>query len=369
MAGPNRAHVIAVGIDDYEFGSGARLVGPVDDAVRFARWCLDRGVPAPQIHLAVTPGAPEVGELRSSGVDVRGVGKADIHRLFARDLPGWDGDLLWVLWGGHGAIDGLRRRRLFYADSTRDDPVSLDLESLTAMAASSYVPEFEQQIWIVDACQTHGIPVKSEWVAGAETFPLGQPVPGREQDVLLAASLGQAAVNLTVARTGLFSSEVMRELDAAPVQPWPPDVDQLVDGLRARFSHLRDGGGPAQTPTYLWYRNRRGDEGQLLQSGAAPAQPAPGARPDLGRLREATEALVRVDEFVRSDTREEMLSTLRREVYAAINRQSNARLEAVSVLRTCLRFAGGMAELIETVRFFCADSERAEEFAVAAARL
>ncbi len=369
MGSPLRTHAVVVGIDEYELGASARLVGPVDDAVRYAKWFLDRGVPAAQVHLAVTPGRPELDELKGAGADVRDAGRATIHRLLTRDLPGWDGDLLWVVWGGHGAIDERRRRRLYYADSTRDDPATLDLESVMAMAATSYVPSFERQIWVVDACQTHGIAVRPEWVAGTETFPIGTPVEGRDQDALFAAGLGQVALNRRVARTGLFSAEVLRLLAAAGTDPWPPDVDALIAELRERFTQSRDRGRHEQTPTYLWFRNRRGDEGQLLRSGTTPATPARPGQPDLRLLGAAADALVRVDEFTRMDSREEMFSTLRRDVYSAINRQANARLEAISVLRTCLRFAGGITELIESVRFFAGDTAAAEEFTTAAARL
>ncbi|GAA4963270.1 effector-associated domain 2-containing protein [Actinoplanes utahensis] len=368
MGSPLRTHAIIVGIDEYEIGASARLIGPVDDAVRFARWFLSHGVPAAQVHLAVTPGLAAVDDLTKTGADVRGPSRAEIHRLLTRDLPDWDGDLLWVVWGGHGAIDELRRRRLYYADSTRADPATLDLESAMAMAASSYVPGFARQIWIVDACQTHGLAVRSHWTPGTETFPVGAPERNREQDALFAASLGEPAINLTAARTGLFSSEVLRDLEATEPGTWPPDMEALTTRLRERFTRLRD--SYEQTPTYLWYRSRAGDEGQLLQSGTAHAAPArPSGQIDLRLLGAAAEALVRIDEFVRTDVREEMLSVLRRDIYAAINRQGNARLEAVSVLRTCARYAGGIPELVEAVRFFCADPDRATEFAAAAQRL
>lgn len=371
MASPLRTHAIIVGIDDYELGTSARLTGPVDDAARFARWFLANGVPAAQVHLAVTPGLAEIDDLAETGAEVRGPSRAEIHRLLTRDLPGWDGDLLWVVWGGHGAVDELRRRRLYYADSTRADPATLDLESAMAMAASSYVPAFDRQIWIVDACQTHGIVVRPRWSAGTETFPLGTPRRTRGQDALFAAATGQPAINLTAARTGLFSAEILRDLEATgPDGTWPPDIDALTDRLRERFTRLRDDGAYEQTPTYLWYRNRTGDEGQLLRSGSAHTTPArPAGQVDLRLLGAAADALVRIDEFVRTDTREEMLSVLRRDIYAAVNRQSNARLDAVSVLRTCSRYAGGIPELIEAVRFFCADPARADDFTTAARRL
>ncbi|MFY1650402.1 effector-associated domain 2-containing protein [Solwaraspora sp. WMMB762] len=369
MAGPSRTHAIVVGIDEYEIGTAARLTGPVDDAIRFTQWFLKSGVPAARLHLAVTPCPPKADELRSAGVDVRSAGKADIHRLLTRDLPKWDGDLLWVVWGGHGAVDELRRRRLYYADSTHADPATLDLESAMAMAASSYIPAFDRQIWVIDACQTHGVAARPRWVAGTETFPLGTPEQTRDQDALFAASLGQPALNLTAARTGLFSAEVLRELEAVDQGPWPPDIDALTARLREHFTRLRDSGVHGQTPTYLWYRSRHGDEGQLLQSGPAPATPTHSARVDLRLLGTAADALVMIDEFVRMDTREEILSTLRRSIYASINRQANARLEAISALRTCSRYSGGLSELVEAVRFFSSDTTRADNFAAAAHRL
>lgn len=113
-------------------------------------------------------------------------------------------------WGGHGFVDTGRRRRLRYADARAAELGDLDLDSLLTTFASDLVPGLNQQVWLVDACQVH-----ESTAFGHETFRHGKPVAGRVQDVLFAAGVGQAAANLRVRRTGVFSREVLRVLESA----------------------------------------------------------------------------------------------------------------------------------------------------------
>lgn len=284
--------------------------------------------------------------------------------MLLRQLPTRRESTLYVVWGGHGFVDTERRRRLYYADATDSDSGDLDLDSMLNAFASDLIPMLNRQVWLIDVCQLHG-PVGRLHRAGHETFPSGEPVAGRAQDVLFAAGLGQAAANLRVQRTGLFSREVLRLL-ASTGMAWLADPQPLVVALRDRFSALRAGGLTRQTPTYLWYRNALGDEGLVLQ------QPAPAtglrvasAEVSSSHLRLVVDALLEIPEFRRPNDREEILALLRRQVYAAIRRNPGARLDAFSVVRTCLRYSGGLAELVEAVRFFATDDAATEHLEVA----
>ncbi|MEU7611729.1 hypothetical protein [Micromonospora sp. NPDC049204] len=358
--------VLGVGIDRYEGGSDWSLVGPVDDAIRFARRFVAWGVPPEQVTLLLAP-EPDPSAV-PPGVVVRAADRATVRDVLLRELPTRPQSTLYVVWGGHGYVDTGRHRRLYYADATATDAGSLDLDSMLATFASDLVRSFDRQLWIVDACQSHDRPHALR-TPGNETFPAGEPAAGRTQDVLFAAGVGQAAANLRARRTGLFSREVLRLLESDD-----PDLlgnpARLVAALRDRFAELRATGLTGQTPTYLWYRNALGDEGLVL--GRPPAgQPAPptSASPPPSLLGPLVDALLAMPEFLRPNEREEILSLLRGQVYAAIRRSSAARADTISIVRTCLRYSGALAELVEAVRFFASDDVAMAQVEESAARL
>ncbi|MEU7841418.1 hypothetical protein AB0B39_10630 [Micromonospora sp. NPDC049114] len=363
---PRDVHVVVVGIDRYAAGPEWSLAGPVDDAVRFARWFVAQGVPPGQVTVLSSPDPGP--DALAPGVVRRPADRATVREVLLRDLPARRAPILYVIWGGHGQVDTGRHRQLYYADATVTDAGSLDLDAMLASYASDLVPACDRQVWIIDACQLHGRSDGAH-VPGSETFPVGAPVVGRQQDVLFAAGLGQAAANLGVRRTGLFSREVLRLLDGGEAgglaQP-----ERLMALLRERFVALRANGLTAQTPTYLWHRNALGDEGLVLHGPAAGSAPPPApASPSPALLGPFVEALLEVPEFLRPNDREEILSLLRGQVYAAIRRSSAARLDAISVVRTCLRYPGALSELVEAVRFFATDEAAMARVENAATRL
>ena len=205
-----------VGIDRYGDTPNWDLAGPVADAVRFVEWFRSVGVPAERITLLASPadGPPPAPD----GVEVLPADRATVREVLVRRPPRMPQRTLFVVWGGHGYVDVNRRRRLHYADTTPDDPLDLDLDALLTRFASTSVPGFDRQYWIVDACQVTG-PNRG----GHETFDAGDPVRGRAQDVLFAAGFGQPAMDLGPERTGVFSREVLRILEAdGPARPRRP---------------------------------------------------------------------------------------------------------------------------------------------------
>ncbi len=348
---------MVVGIDRYGGSPRWDLAGPVEDAVRFVRWFRSVGVPAGQITLLASPvpSAPD-------GVEVLPADRTSVRDALIRGAARREHRTLFVVWGGHGYVDLNRRRRLYYADTDPHDPLDLDLDSLLARFASDRVPHLHRQFWIVDACQ-----VDSPVSANHETFESGDPVPGRTQDVLFAAGFGQRAVDLGAERTGMFSREVLRILEADGLSALTTP-GSIAHRLRDVFTGLRSLGRTAQTPTYLWYRSPTGDEGHLLRPapGPAPADVRPLGPAD---LKPAVDALAMIPGFQRPQDREVILGLLRGPIYTAIPRSAVARIEAVNVIRTCLRYPGGLTELIEAVRFFAAGDPAMDRFDEAARHL
>ncbi|MBB4690157.1 effector-associated domain 2-containing protein [Paractinoplanes abujensis] len=360
---PSDSRAVLVGVDAYEGGPAWSLAGPVDDAVRFAEFFVTHGVPAEQVTVLASPmPAPDV---LPAGVDCRPADSSTVRQVFIRELSTSPQSTLYVLWGGHGYVDLDRRRRVFYPDATEQDPVDLDLDSLLRRFGTDRVPGLNRQVWLIDVCQVHG-PGTSARVDGHETFAAGEPVPGRAQDVYLAAGFGQPAANLSRRRAGLFSREVLSLLTEHGLALLA-DPPALTGALQARFAAMRATGSLRQTPTYLWFRDALGNEGQVLRRAAAVPAPSP-AHVAPARLKPVVDALTEIEEFRRPNDREEILMLLRGSVYGQIRRNPAARPDAAAIVRTCLNWPGALSELVEAVRFFAGD-EATARFEAAANRL
>ncbi|MDT9695773.1 effector-associated domain 2-containing protein [Streptomyces sp. P17] len=359
-ADPRRTTVVVVGVDAYEAGSHWALDGPVSDALRFADWFLARGVPPERITALLSAPPERAAAAPKVPYTVLGADRATVHSTLLRTVAAEPSELLWVVWGGHGVVDAEGRRRLFYADATADDPLNLDFDALLTYYRAAL--RHPRQIWLVDACQLLHNPWRARRQLPREDYGTPMPRTARDQAVLFAARPGEAATNLSVPGTGLFSREALAVLtdDETVGMGWPPDPGVVMDRLRERFSRLRAEGHAAQTPTYLWSRTWDGDEGQLLSRGGP--EPTVPAHADLApdRLRALTDALLAVEEFVEPQGREEILGLLRIGVRAAIPRHSRPRMDTISILRTCARRPGALRELAEAVLLCAGGSPEAE---------
>ncbi|ANS63697.1 hypothetical protein SLINC_1473 [Streptomyces lincolnensis] len=341
---PRRTRVVVVGIDTYEAGDEGEPDGPVAHGVRFAEWFMARGVPPERITALFSGPADRTARHAGLPYAVRPADRDHVHRVLLQDVPASGSELLWVVWGGRGLVDTDGRRRLFYADTAAEhlvDPGFLDFDALLSHYRSDAARAHPRQIWLVDACQEPRDPRQRRGPLPREDHGAGRPVTGCDQAVLFAARPGETAVNLTPSPTGLFSRELLAVLGDTPGAQWPPDLDAVAERVRERL----------------------GDEGQLLSRrvAAGPADGTPGrAAPDPGLLRALTDGLLAVDEFVDPGAREVILGLLRPEVRAAITRHGKARMDAISVVRTCWRRPGALQELAEAVLLCAGASPEAQ---------
>jgi Effector-associated domain 2 len=91
--------------------------------------------------------------------------------------------------------------------------------------------------------------------------------------------------------------------------------------------------------------------------------------PDLTRLMGVVEAVLDIPEFAMPQTREVIISLLPTRIATAIQRHPQSRVEAVSVVRTCMRYPGGLESLIEAVRSITTSSPEVRRLEDAVARL
>lgn len=155
-ASPQRTYAFVVGIERYDAGSAWDLDGPARDAARFTSWLFDRGVPAEQILVFLSPLDEQLPDVPlPPGVTASPARREQVTEALTRTLPGRGGDLLWLFWAGHGVLTRDDHLRLFFADASTDDKRNLDLNSLLTMLRSDLYPRFPRQAGMVDACQTY----------------------------------------------------------------------------------------------------------------------------------------------------------------------------------------------------------------------
>ncbi len=352
QAEPNRTFAVVVGVEKYAVGAGWDLNGPTNDAVRFIRWLRGQQVPADRIFTFVTPRDSNQHLLQGLDVNVEPAEHGRITDAITNRLANASGDLLFFFWGGHGVIDALGNRRLYCADATGANPRHLSLNSLLACWRTNIIGRFPRQIGFVDACANYLEFFRTVASMPEDALPMGTPDAGVEQFFLLAASAGEVAKNLAVEKSGAFSLALFDRLER-PGQPFPPSMQEINQNLIDHFASLRDAGKARQTPSHFWYREWKGSEGTL---GSYKRQVSARPTAEIRLLNEErdqlVEALLEFDAMAINAERESLIADLRREIKFNTLRSDKARYDVDNLVKTALRYPGGVQELIHAVKRF-----------------
>ncbi|MEV6964452.1 hypothetical protein AB0M47_04995 [Hamadaea sp. NPDC051192] len=337
------ARAVVVAVEDYRASPALRpLDGPASDAARYVAWLRARGVPDEAITLVASPLPGNQALIDGLGLPVVPATQAAVYDVFSRVLPAGRADALLVFWGGHGAVDADRTRRLFYADASAADKRNLDFDAVCASLMTAYFPGYPRQFLVVDACQN----LTSE-LALLNTLPHqvlpSSPVvmPDRRQHVLLAASAGEVAVNDTRRRAGLFSAELLGLL-SSPDASWPPDAGELARRLDERFAQLRAAGVTQQSPPYLW-RRTPAEDGAVF--GLTPAG-AGGGRLGLAAVKALVDVMLEADELAGVPQQQFLMGLLPTAIRGAVAYSDVPRWSLFQLVRTCEGFEQGRDALV-----------------------
>ncbi len=259
-AKPERTFALVVGIAKYQESSwNVKSGATVKDALKFACWLRERGVPTDNINLCLSPLEEHREEnqalLKLCGLSVEEANYQNIDHIITNILSQKTGDLLYIFWAGHGLITSERERRLFCADVTRQNWQNIDLNSLLLLLSSDYF-QIRNHICIIDACanyllETEGRPTN----LGGRIFNSGKPQVDSQHFVLLATKEGEKAKVSAEGKTGYFSQAVLKALEQAPSEIFLPDMKAIAEEVKQHVASL----DKKQLPTYLYYRNWDGD--------------------------------------------------------------------------------------------------------------
>ena len=361
MSDSTKTYAVVVGVEKYAAGSAWDLDGPASDACRFVQWLRRRGVPVNQISLFLSALDGNNGLTNQLDVAALAATQDVVKTALTETLTKKRGDLLYFFWGGHGVVDAQGNRRLFYADATENNLRHLNLNNLLAAWRTAVLSGFPQQIGFIDACANYIEHMRRAVSMPEETYPASVPVAGVEQFVLLAAAPGELARNQTAKKSGAFSEALLAQLEQSS-NGWPPDLQQITQRLQEHFAALRDAGEARQTPAHFWFRDWNGSEGTLGSLVRQP-QPTAGGGEELGFVQRGklTNALLACEVMSNTQTRESVISDLRREIKFNTWRNPASSIDVGNLVRTAMHYSGGLAELLTVVRFYEQGSLAAQE--------
>ncbi len=224
---PDRVSVLAVGLERYNLPEEWNLPGAATMAVAFARWAIDQGVPPARVRLGCTwADAADAHAISDLGVRTVEVGNESVIEVID-DLVAEGGELLLVLWCGHGMTDPQGERRLLTAGASERNLANRLMADIRTRFASSAGPGFAHQVFIVDACAN----LLDHHEGEQRSLPDArmQPLSTRKvrQDVFFATEAGAYAVFDRAAGAAPFTAAALEQLTAAAADTFPPDFEAV----------------------------------------------------------------------------------------------------------------------------------------------
>jgi hypothetical protein len=272
-ATPERTTILAVGIEQYDYGAAMNLPGAAEHAVRLARWAHRKGVPASRIYLAVTWLDSPTEEHLPGAVCIPATRDAIDRSL--HDALADGGDLLIVFWCGHGVLNQQRSRVLFTGNATENNKVNFPVDEIRGLLSSTLHKGdgFGQQLLLIDACANFVNEMSFEH--GLEPTPLSKGHPREvSQFTLFAADQGQIAGYNQIKRQAAFSQTVLDWLESQTPASAFRRFAELREHVKAVFKQRADREEGRQSPVSLVVQPSGADEewllfGPLPASGAA----------------------------------------------------------------------------------------------------
>ncbi|MBC7882746.1 MAG: caspase family protein [Anaerolineae bacterium] len=360
---PAATRALLVGIDRYEAGDRWNLNGPVPDVLRIAKWLTGIGVPPANLTVLLSPLESNVALVdeitQLLGTAPLPATEDQVKKAFEA-LQGQKADLLLVYWGGHGWLTQDGQRRLFVSDTTEKNLRNMDLnDQLTAMRTNLFSGT-RKQVFVVDACANYAIGMAV--TPPSTQVAKGTVLPGIEQFVLLAARPGDLAKNDDTQQTGVYTRELLKELNSLPpAENWSEQLPQISSRLQSRFDELRAQGRTRQTPVYLWHKDMVGNEYNFRLTPRALSSPIQQTArlprtlslAERGRLRDLFLACASMQSQAKRDA---IVGDLSPNVASVISRGSDSNTDILNILKTVRDFRGGLAQLILAIHLYEGDS-------------
>ncbi len=262
---PSRTYALVVGIEKYD--NCRNLDGPALNALNFAHWLSERGVPNKNIFLFISEleaNTESVTDFLSSNLEnlkKQTATRENIDQaLFSTICKQEEGNLLYIYWVGHGYIINIEERMLSYSDDSKSFNLSCLLKSLKTDTFGN----FDSQILLIDACSKYAKSTSKVQYFGEkprkEGYRIGPVKNQRKQFVLFSTQEGYPAINKDREKTALFSDELLKQLSNEEQLLIPEEFKRIAESIQTTFKNNHYN---KLTPIYLWTRDADGNEERL----------------------------------------------------------------------------------------------------------
>jgi hypothetical protein len=351
MAEPSTTQAILVGIEKYaDSRSIPDLNGPVNDVYQFCQWLRDRNVPPENISVFLAPLDRNVGiaDKITNLIDSKPLeaNKDIVNKALREEARKKTATLFFLFWSGHGWIASQGDRRLIYADATMEDLKNLNLTvQLNAMQTDLY-KNLPRQLLIFDACANSQL-LK---INPPDDLPaIGKHLPSQKQMAMFAANPGEYAINKSDEQTGIFSRELLNELNSSKdTELWPPDMEAVMQNVKEKFIKLREDGQTRQTPSFLLYQDWEGNKKNFSESLQN--------EPRQSTLTRVEKVILLRDKFLMCRSildpskRKKIILNLRPEITNNSTLEGDNNTVMQSVIENSLDYPDGLLELLKTTK-------------------
>jgi hypothetical protein len=351
MAEPSTTQAILVGIEKYADSSSIPdLNGPVNDVYQFCQWLRDRNVPPENISVFLSPLDRNVGivDKITNLIDSKPLeaNKDIVNKALREDAREKTASLFFLFWSGHGWIAPQGDRRLIYADATMEYLKNLNLTAQLNVMQTDLYKNLPQQLLIFDACANSQL---LKITPPDDLLSIGKHLPSQKQMAMFAANPGEYAINKGDEQTGIFSRELLNELNSLKdTELWPPDMEAVMQNVKEKFIKLREDGQTRQTPSFLLYQDWEGNKKNFSESLQN--------EPRQSTLTRVEKVILLRDKFLMCRSildpskRKKIILNLRPEITNNSTLEGDNNTVMQSVIETSLDYKGGLLELLKTTK-------------------
>jgi|GEM_PF-6561863 len=258
---PQKTYAVVVGIEKYD--KSPKLPGAASSSLKFAKWLNNQGVPHDNIFLFISESDDNKTLFKDCEFKKNEATSSNIFNVFFEQIKQKSGDLLYIFWAGHGFIDDINSRRLYYTDDNKNFNLSSLLKSLTTKT----FPNFNKQIILIDACAIYATKTSGKHFYGEQLYKEEYRVEGvknnNSQFVLLATKAGHTAKYNSEENTGLFSKVLLEELQKTGKLLFPQEMREIQENVVNIFQQKYSN---EQNPISLYSIDENGNQIELNQS-------------------------------------------------------------------------------------------------------
>jgi hypothetical protein len=351
MAEPSTTQAILVGIEKYADSSSIPdLNGPVNDVYQFCQWLRDRNVPPENISVFLSPLDRNVGivDKITNLIDSKPLeaNKDIVNKALREDAREKTASLFFLFWSGHGWIAPQGDRRLIYADATMEYLKNLNLTAQLNVMQTDLYKNLPQQLLIFDACANSQL---LKITPPDDLLSIGKHLPSQKQMAMFAANPGEYAINKGDEQTGIFSRELLNELNSLKdTELWPPDMEAVMQNVKEKFIKLREDGQTRQTPSFLLYQDWEGNKKNFSESLQN--------EPRQSTLTRVEKVILLRDKFLMCRSildpskRKKIILNLRPEITNNSTLEGDNNTVMQSVIENSLDYPDGLLELLKTTK-------------------